>query len=273
MNRMDAVVVVYRTQCAQSPACRSLLEQSGLPDGVLVVDNSETDLGNGAFCREHGWDYMGGQGNRGLSKAYNAAVDALRPKAGDGAYICLLDDDTTLPQDFFQEARAQIARRPEVDVWLPVLTQEGRVLSPWKAGAPKSRRFFQSPEECLAAGAEGLLAFNSGMVIAMSVFQNYRYDERVFLDGVDYLFMEDMRRQGRTVALLPSVCGQNFSGNERPPVEGALARFKIYARDFRVVYEGRPWQYLKLVGRRGLHLALRYRSARFLACLFLGKKA
>ena len=259
-----AVVVVYRTRCAESPACQSLLRQTAPANRVLVVDNSETDLGNHAFCQAQGWMYDGGKGNRGLSRAYNAAINLLRPQAGGSAYLCLLDDDTVLPVDFFQTVRAHTEKRPAVDVWLPVLTQNGQVLSPWKADAPKSKRFFESPEQCLAAGAEGLLAFNSGMVIRMAVFDSYRYDQRVFLDGVDYLFLGDMRRQGRTVALLPSVCGQSFSGNERPPLQGALTRFRLYARDFRVVYERQPWRYVKLVGRRAVHLTLRYRTPKFL---------
>lgn len=267
MVRTAAVVVVYNRACGDSPTCESLLEQSGLPERILVFDNSTRDMGNRAFCRERGWEYLTENKNLGLSKAYNRAVSHF---AGMD-WLCLLDDDTTLPGDFFTTAAAHIEECPDTDIFVPVLVQAGKVLSPWRQGAPRSRRFFDSPEACFAAPTGDLLAFNSGMLVSMKLFEDYRYDERIFLDGADYRFLMDMRRQGRRLGVLPVVCGQGFSGGERPGKEAALARFRIYAGDFRVVYEGRPGDYLALVGKRAAHLALRYRSLAFVGAL-LGRR-
>lgn len=255
-----ALTVVYNTCCAESETCRSLLAQSRPPRRVLIFDNSTQDMGNRDFCRSQGWEYLGEGENLGLSKAYNRAIEHCR----DMDWLCLLDDDTGLPADFFQTAEESMTALPDTDIWVPILTQNGRILSPWRDGVRRSRRFFGSMEECLSAPAGDLLAFNSGMLARMKIYADYLYDERIFLDGVDYRFLSDMRARGKLLGVIPAVCSQNFSGGERQEKSAALARFRIYSKDFRTVYEGQRLKYMSLVGRRALHLTLIYKDSRFL---------
>ena len=69
-----AVVVLYNSTCSDSSTCKAL-QQTDLPGQVLIYDNSTRDMGNKAQCEALGWTYLGGDGNKGLSKAYNACID------------------------------------------------------------------------------------------------------------------------------------------------------------------------------------------------------
>ena len=95
-----ATVVVYNKRCADSPTCQALKALDNLPLSVLIYDNSTADYGNRAYCEENGWVYLGGNGNMGISKAYNACVNYLTEQAFVG-YICLFDDDTHLDPTYF----------------------------------------------------------------------------------------------------------------------------------------------------------------------------
>ncbi|WP_347046798.1 glycosyltransferase family 2 protein [Blautia obeum] len=67
--------------------------------GMLVVDNSTSDFGNKAYCSKKNIDYISMDGNKGLSKAYNAAVDACKEKDA----IILFDDDTEVTEEYFEK--------------------------------------------------------------------------------------------------------------------------------------------------------------------------
>ncbi len=255
------LVVVYNKSCADSPTCRALLNQSRKPQSVLIFDNSTRDFGNRAFCEKQGWQYLGGQGNQGLSKPYNQAADVLRGREG---FLCLLDDDTDLPETFFEHMQAQMEGHPQGQIFVPVLMQNGQIISPNRADLPGRQRFFSSVEECLQESQENLRAFNSCMCIQLKIFDSYRYDERLFLDCVDHAFLRDMRQRRIPVTVLPVVCQHGFSGKQKGSFEAAQARFRIWCKDTYVYYEKNPGKCLATVGKRAVHLCGMYKSLAFL---------
>lgn len=262
---IHCLVVVYNISCPDSLTCRKLEEQKSSLFDVTVFDNSLRDYGNDSFCRQKGWHYLGGKGNLGLSKAYNEAI-ANFPALSEGDYLCLLDDDTQLQDGFFEKVQKQIDGHPSADILLPILKQNGTIVSP---STGKSRKpFFATEEECLLADTQTIAAFNSGMIIRLSVFRAYRYDERIFLDGVDHAFIRDMKKEKKNILVLPVFAEQQYSGGEKGPFEGALVRFRIFARDYRILYEHSPKQYWFIVGKRALHLSLMYRNPVFLRLVF-----
>ena len=74
---IHAIVVTYNVRCSDSKTCQSLAKQTSHDFDVVVYDNSVRDFGNQEFCDNHGWIFLGGAGNKGLSVAYNAAIDFL----------------------------------------------------------------------------------------------------------------------------------------------------------------------------------------------------
>ena len=261
-----AAVVVYNRFCGDSSTCQSLLAQTGDDLQIFVFDNSERDFGNEAFCRLRGWQYLGGSGNQGLSKAYNAVISLLMKTAQSG-WICLLDDDTVLQPDFLGDMQGYIKANGDADILIPILTQDGIIRSPSRIGT-RGGRYFSSVAECLSASPDKLQAFNSCMTVNLRVYRHYRYDERIFLDGLDHAFMRDMQAAQRKILVVPCQCSHSFSGGQRTTFARALTRFQIYVRDSRILYEKDKKAYWWIVGKRCIHLCVQYRRIAFLKVLF-----
>ena len=261
---IHAIVVTYNVRCSDSKTCQSLAKQTSHDFDVVVYDNSVRDFGNQEFCDNHGWIFLGGAGNKGLSVAYNAAIDFLCQDGASG-WICLLDDDTSLPENFMQRMSEYSAANYSSDILLPILRQSGKIISPCRI--QRKNRYFSSIEECLNTKPYELQAFNSCMTIKMSAFADYRYDERIFLDGVDHAFLRDMKSKGKLITVVPIGCEQRFSGGEKPAKSSAESRFRIYMKDSRILYEDSILQYWLTVGRRALHLTLMYKSMAFIRIL------
>lgn len=251
------LVVVHNKTCHGSAACMSLLSQVDHDFQVLIYDNSDSDSGIRKQCEENGWTYLGGNGNYGLTVAYNSALDHLEAKKAEG-FICILDDDTALESSFINDLKSA-AEKSSADVLLPVLSHNGRILSPWRE---KGRTHFRSFEECTAEEGKNILAFNSGMTIRLDVFSDYRYDEKLFLDCVDVAFLTEMKKRGRKITVVPVTCEQSFSGMEKPPEDAAMKRFAIYSADMRTYYGKSSFKCSYTLLKRAVHLALIYRSAR-----------
>lgn len=251
------LVVVHNKTCHESAACKSLLSQKDHGFRLLVYDNSDSDYGIRNQCEENGWGYLGGYGNCGLPAAYNCALDQLYLEKAEG-YLCILDDDTALESGFISNLKSA-AKENSADILLPVLSLNGKMLSPWRE---KGRTHFRSFEECEAEPVKNILAFNSGMTIRLDVFGDYRYDERLFLDCVDVAFLTEMKKRGRKIAVVPVYCEQGFSGMEKSPEDAAMKRFAIYSADMRTYYGKDSLSCTYTLLKRAVHLALIYRSAR-----------
>lgn len=257
-----AAVVIYNTTCQDSPTCRALEKLSDVT--VLIYDNSTRDFGNRAYCEQAGWVYLGGQGNLGLSKAYNACIDYLKD-TNKADMLCLFDDDTDLEPAYFEaleKARAQGGR-----IFVPMIFAGGSLISPCILHKDHKVQMFGSKEEARAYTGENLSAINSCMAIDLEIFENFRYDENIFLDGIDHNFTQAMKARGEKIHLLDYRCSHAFSGVEKPPKASALVRFKLYAKDYAYILRENKAAYYRLVGKRALRLMLQYKSPVFLKYL------
>lgn len=266
-SELAAAVVLYNMTCGESETCQAL---RALPEGtarVLVYDNSTRELGNRAACREAGWTYLGGTGNVGLSRAYNACIDTLTAQGFTG-YLCLLDGDTALTPGYFSALQAAVATGGEI--FVPFLYAGGKLLSPCRIGRCFQTRLFASEAEAAGYTGTDLTAVNSAMAVSMALFADYRYDEGIFLDGVDHTFLRDMADRGYRCRLVDYRCSHGFSGMEKPSREQAVTRFRSFAADYRYIFRHAPWRYGYLVGKRALKLSVQYATVDFIRC-FLEK--
>lgn len=257
----SAIVVLYNTSCSESPTCRAL-QQLSLPVPVLIYDNSTRDMGNRAQCEALGWTYLGGEGNLGLSKAYNACIDYLKSQNFKG-FLCLFDDDTQLTPDYFDLLFAA-AENTGNKLFVPLLYSGGTLLSPCRLSRWGVTKAFSDEISALTYEGKDLTAINSGMAIDFSLFKHYRYDENIFLDGIDHQFIRDMVSAGQKLSAFSYRCYHAFSGNELPPKSSAVTRFRIFANDQRYILRNRKATYCFLVGKRALRLCLQYRTLEFL---------
>ena len=266
---INALVVVYNKKAENSPTCMSLLRQAGCNLKVYLWDNSDGDHNLEESCRSYGWTYLGGKGNRGLSEAYNETVSILRKNYDSNDFFCPLDDDTVLPDDYFAGAETIIGNNG-MKIFVPVVCSESSILSPWRENTVKSRRFFKDEDEIMSSDLNDCLAFNSGMLIPLSVFENesLQYDERLFMDGVDISFLRNAKNAGIAMCVYPQTVRHSFSANSHYDEETSINRFKTYVDDMKVCFEAKPFTGRYLVLKRAIRLTFRYRNTVFIKIAF-----
>lgn len=266
---LAAIVVVYNRTCAQSLTCQRLLSLGEHMPRVIVFDNSTRDFGNREFCRETGWDYLGGEGNLGLSKAYNACIDYLKSQNFKG-FLCLFDDDTAVTEDYFCALQTAIAAGGQL--FVPLIHADGRLLSPCRITPSHKAILFDGEETALHYKGQDLSAINSGMAMDIALFYDYRYDENIFLDGIDHTHLQKLAEKNIRPTVMDVRFDHEFSGDERPSRASALFRFRIFARDYAYIFRKYKTRYWFLVGKRALRLTLQYKSFAFIKILIKPKQ-
>lgn len=88
MINFFAVVVLYNTFVNDSITINNLKKIHSHSVDIIVVDNSTKDFNNEKETKANNWTYLSMNGNAGLSKAYNRALDYLKDE--DGIFICIL---------------------------------------------------------------------------------------------------------------------------------------------------------------------------------------
>lgn len=270
MNKsIFAVIVIYNINIKNSNSCNSLLQIGH--KNILVLDNSTGDYNNRASCNQYGWHYINMHGNKGLSKAYNAAVGYLINKTD---YIVLLDDDTILSEDFFKALKQSIEVSPDAKIFLPTVKDEAGILSPCRVNeitllSPcRLDNFDVSRIKTLSEINEhNITGINSGMAISMDIFSTYRYDETYFLDYIDHAFLRDMKKFGNKITTFPSILHQKYSGNDLSNVKNTLVRFKIFKKDFKYFHNKSLMERFKtsiFIIRYRLALCRRFKTFLFL---------
>lgn len=203
-SNVVAVIVVYNKKVEDSITCKNILNSSDNSLGILVVDNSTTDLGNKEYCANKGIEYISMDGNKGLSKAYNAAVNACMGKDA----IVLFDDDTEVTEDYFDKLDVALNAYPDVDIFAPIIYgQDGVIYSPNEYNFMRSK-FIASPDQEVAQ--EKFNAIASCLAIRMRVFDNYRFNEKLFVDQVDQNFFYDQRERNAKFKKIDAKILQNF---------------------------------------------------------------
>ena len=262
-HSVAAVVVLYNHRCEDSPTCKTLSKIKDENFAVLIYDNSTSDFGIQEYCQANDWVYLGGEGNVGISKAYNACIDYLQ-KNREAEYLCLFDDDTELDERYFSRLLKAVDHS-ESKICLPLIYADDKLLSPCLLSENHRVKGFSDAEAALNYRGDQLSGINSGMALALSLFDDYRYDEHIFLDGVDHHFVVDMRKKGELPTVFSYRCNHDFSGTAVSSKQSALHRFSIYAKDYRYILRDKKAAYYALVGKRALNLTLRYRCKDFLA--------
>lgn len=268
---IGVVVVIYGKTCAESITCKALTELLFSRLEVTIFDNSRYSIENAKYCRKQGWFYLTEDRNVGISKAYNCAISSLK-RRGNADIVCFFDDDMSISDAYFEELVGEVSANITKGVFVPIVYSNNTLLSPCKINRWFWTKRLKSPADIPRIGRDKLSAINSGMAVSMSVFDNYGYDENIFLDGVDHKFLMDMRSLGTELTILEYSCNHGFSGDETPAFDSALSRFRVFAHDYRYILRTNPLNAWLLILKRATHLSLTYRSIEFFrAALLEGK--
>lgn len=222
------VVVVYNHYCGDSVTCKTIAAGSLQPDIVLIVDNSTREMDNQSCCEKQGWMYHSMGGNAGLTKAYNAAISLLQNQTD---LIIWADDDTNFPADYMQSLVDAAKTMPDYDIFLPVVKSKTITLSP----AIYTRRGVMSIKELSDLENQQITAINSGMAVRLNLYDDYRYDESMFLDYVDHDFMCWCNLNCKKIHVMEDVLlFQNYFAESNPPNAARKHRMHIFCNDIRI---------------------------------------
>ena len=253
------IMVIYNKRLTDTLTFSSIRNWKDVQ--VVLCDNSTSDQGNERLAHEHGYRYICMQGNQGLAKAYNRALDAIGP--GEGV-ICLLDDDTRLPADYPEKIRQAYARN-HAKIWLPLVKDQTGYLSPAIVTGYGWKRIAQ-PEDVDVPGVL-LTGINSGMAVDRRIMQEYRYDERYFLDFIDHAFLRDMRCKNVPMMVLKDVVLHQTFSSDVQSKQAAKERFLHFKEDVKRFYSASPTAKRygqKILLRRRCKLCLKHKTLTFL---------
>ncbi|KFI76490.1 glycosyltransferase [Bifidobacterium mongoliense] len=233
MLSLDIILVVYNTFISSTRSIQTLLDES-ICNKIIICDNS-TDMNiktkNEKFADQNPKIiYCDMRGNQGIPVAYNEAISISHSDL-----ICLLDDDTLLPEHFFSTA-LNWCQHSEADIFVPlVYSQDGTLISPCYAG-----RYTFKPFKSVNKISMKFSAINSGMLIRRSIFSGYRYNEQMFLDLVDHKFIRDMKHEGRKIVLMSNLVIQQDFSKISDNKSQSLNRLRIFRHDSKIFYSFSP---------------------------------
>lgn len=258
---------MYGTVPSQSPAITSLgsISKKGIALRTLIWDNTARQLRDS--LPEGDWgetSWVHTPENLGLSAIYNEVIATwLRPDE----HLLLLDQDTLLPDNFFEAAAEAIPANPSVNLFLPMVRAHDRWVSPLYAAVGWGR-YWKEPRIGLQPSRH-LGAINSGMIISahylQGAFSGYAGDLQFY--GTDTFFMLAYRRQNKWAFVLDAVIHHDLSFYSTSTPE-KIKKFRVMRNANVVCYRGSPWP-VRLAVRSLMTCAavvysFRYRSIGFL---------
>ncbi len=255
--RISLLTVLYNSSL-MDVACLAPAKASGLVDEIVVCDNSIRENNNAVIASSVGAIYVPMGGNVGLSRAYNAGIERCT-----GDVVCVFDDDTKVERDYFEAVRNLWNSDCVWDVALPLVMARDSVLSPSDFDGYRSRPYADALE---VRGDAYMGGINSGMAVKRETYRRIRYDERLFLELIDFRFLQDVRNAGlRVVYLQGPVLYQDYS-QQTDDAERSLSRLRIWEEDSRVFYGStaakRLYRFAALLKRKAT-LSLRFKTLRF----------
>lgn len=253
---MLSIIVIYNMDVQTCDVYQVLKRQPDID--VIVCDNSTEPTSNREVVEADGGTYIFMDGNHGLSKAYNAALDQMIMDPQD--YVILFDQDTIVNDDYFQCVRHSIQTRQ--DIYFPTVKTKQQILSP----AVIADGIVSALDREEHVPIEKMTAINSGMVIRMGLFTEYRYPESLFLDYVDHAFIVRMKQRNCSMVWMPVTITQPFSA-EAKDKEQARKRFAIFKKDSGVFYRDiipHKRACIFVVNKRKLRLLLQYKDRKIL---------
>lgn len=267
---IGVALVIYNKKCLESDSFRAIY--SCEISALVLVDNStdpEIQLYNRKECLRIGCDYCSMDGNRGLAKAYNAALMSI---GGRIDFLLLLDDDTIIPENLISILRGAITQNFDADVFVPYVVDQTALLSPCRRVSCLFFRYKKRPD----LFTNKMSAINSGLVIHLQKDSKKQplFNEELFLDCIDHDYILRMIRQGSSFQIYPVEFRQRFfelsSRDEVSQKERTLARFALFSEDYRCFCKSCSLS--KTVSEtyllfRALKLNLRYKTTRFFTSL------
>lgn len=223
---VSVIVVIYNISILESNALNSLINNENLNYEIIICDNSEVDNNNSEIAFKLPIVYIRMNGNEGLSRAYNKAINVAK-----GNYICIFDDDTTIDDNYFKKMYKYIMYKPK-SIIIPIVMTGESIFSPvtYSLYHYKPIKNFNHINQ----NAKKISAINSGMMIPKYVFDLCRYNENIFLDCVDHDFIRNAKEKGIDLCIANDIKLIQDYSRFTDTKEHMLKRMKLFYKDYKV---------------------------------------
>ena len=238
MKNFTILVCLYEKDIKSSDTLKSLLENHMVlkNSNINIWDNSVNVMISSQLCflneRFNNLTYTHTPENLTLSKIYNKIAVNQTNKNG---YLILLEDDSILPINFFQEIFSQTQKYNNINLFLPQINSGHKLISPARDFVFKTS-YFRKLEKGVLNSAQ-VTAINSGMVISNRVFiDGFSYDERLRFYGTDNYFMYNYSQKYSEIYVLEAVIHHDLSFKSTKRLERKIQIFKEIKRANRIIY-------------------------------------
>ncbi|KRM20958.1 glycosyltransferase [Latilactobacillus graminis] len=180
MEKLVVVIVTYRRSFTDTPSADLLLKYARNNQLTLVIYDNEKV---GAKIIGKNIINIQNNSNKGLVKGYNVALEAAIDKGIQ--WLLLLDHDTKLSTDYFDELFAKLDSKQPAKAILPTIISNEVTVSPLESDKYISLRTSQVLQPGQFNGQ--LMAINSGSTLSVEALQSIGgFNEAFPLDFLDH---------------------------------------------------------------------------------------
>lgn len=267
-NEVLALIVVYGQTPIKTMSFQTLAatKKTSVKIRLLIWDNSPEhhDIRECLALHFEEADYISTPENNGLSTIYNVVI---KNYLKHNEFLLLLDQDSMIPIDFFEQFSRCSNQHPEIDLFLPTIRANNRLVSPLP--------YFYGWGICWKTPRIGIQyskfrsAINSGMMISGRYLKGdfSGYDERLRFYGTDTQFMDSYARSRREFFILDAIIDHDLSfyGAASKHKASKFLEMKIACM---LIYENHP-RYQRALNITIMYIAsikyaLKYKSLSFL---------
>jgi hypothetical protein len=267
---LTILVVIYKKEFWESATLKSIANisksQIFKSSKLIIWDNSPSKMsekGIGLLKNYFSEAYLiHTPQNESLSKIYNSVVDDFLKQ---DEYLVLLDHDTMVTTQYFNEVLEKIGLINPPALLLPPIVVNDRIESPAYQYVLFTKKWSAFKEGFY--NSKFVTAINSGMVISEAFFSSgFRYDERLKFYGTDSYMMHRYNKYNNMFYLLNCSLKHDLNLQSNSSIDQKIQVFKAIKTANLIIYSSNLF-YQILTRINNLIIASKY-SIKFLSLKF-----
>lgn len=202
--QLTLVLVIYNQKIEDSPSFQSIRNYLKGNFDVIIYDNSQVPQILDKEQYNFPIDYVHDYRNLGIANAYQYALDKT-----SNAWLVLLDQDTNLTSDYFNELNDSLLKLDEETVVaVPKVFADGKIVSP----ASNIKYTLESNQLVEGKQVESVTGINSGACFRVSWLKaNGGFNQKFPLDYLDHWLFFSVYQSGHFVYLMNVVIEHDLS--------------------------------------------------------------
>lgn len=240
MDRCNLIfgIVCYREKYWETQSFKDLIDSFRSYNShsdlcICIFDNTDTeDWGHEDWSLTDSnirLDYFRDSSNPGIAAAFNHFATVAQSQHID--WIVFLDQDTSLPLDFYEKYFLQAQKSNSCNLVLPKVYSNSALISPshykWYRTSHIKEPLLEEIE------LNSITAINSGLMVKRDFFlKNGGYNKNLRIDFCDHEFIERINGKGHYASILDISLQQDFSA-ETNDLKKAIFRYKMYVGDLK----------------------------------------